>query len=64
MVAQPGVAAKFFAALARENINIKMITTSEIKISCVVERRDGVRALKAVHETFELSGEERIEVSV
>ncbi|WP_036481521.1 aspartate kinase [Myxosarcina sp. GI1] len=63
MIAQPGVAAKFFAALATENINIRMITTSEIKISCVVDEHNGVKALKAVHETFELSGEQRVRVS-
>ena len=40
MIGQPGVAAKFFAALAQEQINIQMITTSEIKISCVVNEAE------------------------
>ncbi|MCU0535143.1 MAG: aspartate kinase [Hydrococcus sp. Prado102] len=55
MVGQPGVAARFFEALAKEQINIKMIATSEIKVSCVVTEEDGVKALKAVHEAFNLA---------
>ncbi|MEO0834684.1 MAG: aspartate kinase, partial [Cyanobacteria bacterium J06642_3] len=39
MVGHPGVAAKFFTALSREKINIQMITTSEIKISCVIDEK-------------------------
>lgn len=62
MAGQPGVAAKFFDALARHQINIKMIATSEIKISCVVSKDQGIKALKAVHEAFQLAGEERVEV--
>ena len=62
MVGQPGVAAKFFTALAQEKINIKMIATSEIKISCVVPKEEGVKALKAVHHAFELAGIETVEV--
>ena len=58
MIAHPGVAAKFFAALAKEKINIQMITTSEIKISCVIDEAKGVEALKAVHEAFGLGGKE------
>lgn len=55
MVGQPGVAAKMFDALARANINIQMITTSEIKISCVVGESDGAKALQAIHAAFGLS---------
>jgi aspartate kinase len=62
MEGQPGVAAKFFAALAAQKINIQMIATSEIKISCVVPQEDGVKALQAVHEAFELAGQEKIQV--
>jgi aspartate kinase len=62
MVGQPGVAAKFFAALAQEKFNIQMIATSEIKISCVVSQDEGVRALKVVHDAFALAGRERVEV--
>jgi len=49
-----GVAARMFRALSSANINIQMISTSEIKISCVVDAADGERALRAVHQTFEL----------
>ncbi|MEM9213626.1 MAG: aspartate kinase [Cyanobacteria bacterium P01_F01_bin.150] len=56
MISQPGVAAKMFEALSQENINIQMITTSEIKISCVVSEDQGVDALKLVHAAFGLSG--------
>ncbi|MEA5598664.1 aspartate kinase [Rivularia sp. UHCC 0363] len=59
MVGQPGVAAKMFAALSQEQINIQMITTSEIKISCVVAEPEGVKALKAIHTAFELGGAEK-----
>ncbi len=63
MIGHPGVAAKFFAALAQEKINIQMITTSEIKISCVIAESEGIKALKAVHEAFGLGGEERVNIS-
>jgi aspartate kinase len=49
-----GVAEKMFAALATENVNMKMITTADIKISVLVDRADGVRALRAVHQAFRL----------
>ncbi len=49
-----GVAAKMFGALAREKINIQNISTSEIRISCVVAKEDGEKALRAVHAAFEL----------
>jgi aspartate kinase len=63
MIGQPGVAARFFQALAGEGINISMITTSEIKISCVVARAQGIKALKAVHQAFGLGGTQKIAVS-
>ncbi len=49
-----GVAENMFAALAQENINIKMITTGDIKISVLVDKNEGGRALKAVHQAFSL----------
>ena len=49
-----GVAEKMFAALTVENVNMKMITTADIKISVLVDRADGVRALRAVHQAFGL----------
>jgi aspartate kinase len=62
MVGQPGVAAQMFEALAQHQINIQMITTSEIKISCVVAKEDGVTALQAIHKAFGLAGSQKIEV--
>ncbi|HCF28328.1 MAG TPA: aspartate kinase [Cyanobacteria bacterium UBA11049] len=62
MVGQPGVAAKMFAALAQHQINIQMIATSEIKISCVVAQEQGVAALQAIHAAFNLSGSQTIQV--
>ncbi|MGD1853807.1 MAG: aspartate kinase [Leptolyngbyaceae cyanobacterium] len=62
MIAEPGTAAKMFQALADHNINIKMIATSEIKISCVVAEDSGIDALKAVHAAFGLAGSQEIQV--
>lgn len=59
MVGQPGVAAKMFEALAQHNINIQMIATSEIKISCVVAQEEGVKALQVIHAAFGLAGSEK-----
>jgi aspartate kinase len=59
MVGQPGVAAKMFEALAQQQINIQMIATSEIKISCVVAQEKGVEALQAIHHAFGLAGSEK-----
>ncbi|MGD9124748.1 MAG: ACT domain-containing protein, partial [Desulfarculaceae bacterium] len=52
-----GVAAKMFEALARENINIQTINTSEIKISCVIEEKYTELAVRALHEAFGLAGD-------
>ncbi|MBM4092593.1 MAG: aspartate kinase [Planctomycetes bacterium] len=57
MARQAGVADKMFAALAAEGINIQMITTSEIKISTLVEQDAALPALRAVHRAFELERE-------
>lgn len=54
MRSHSGIAARMFEALASKKINIKMISTSEIKISCVIEKRHAERAVKAIHEEFEL----------
>ncbi|NCJ06134.1 aspartate kinase [Synechococcales cyanobacterium C] len=54
MLGRPGVAAHMFAALAQEQINIQMIATSEIRVSCVVAADQGVAALQAVHAAFGL----------
>ena len=57
MRSHPGVAAKVFAVLAAEGVNIDMIATSPIKISCVIERDEVERAVQVLHAAFELSGE-------
>lgn len=49
-----GVAQRMFASLAEAGINLKMITTGDIKISVLVDKADGVKALRAVHQAFEL----------
>jgi aspartate kinase len=54
MRSQVGVAAKTFAALAAENINIKVIATSEIKISVLIDRKYMELAVQALHDAFEL----------
>ena len=54
MRSQVGVAAQMFAALAAENVNIKVITTSEIKISVLIDRKYMELAVQALHDTFEL----------
>ncbi|MBW4555262.1 MAG: aspartate kinase [Trichormus sp. ATA11-4-KO1] len=59
MVGQPGIAAKMFEALAQHQINIQMIATSEIKISCVVAQEQGVKALQLIHAAFGLAGSEK-----
>jgi aspartate kinase len=56
MKSQPGVAADMFDALATEGINIEMISTSPIRISCVVRKVDAERALRVVHTRFGLDG--------
>jgi aspartate kinase len=54
MIGQPGVAAQMFNSLATAGINIQMIATSDIKISCVVAQSQGIEALKIIHKAFGL----------
>ncbi len=54
MRSHPGVSARFFGALAEAGVNIEMISTSEIRISVVVDENDVGAAVAAVHEAFEL----------
>jgi aspartate kinase len=58
MKSHPGVAAKVFATLGREAINIEMISTSPIKISCVVRGDQVAQAVRALHEAFELGADD------
>jgi predicted amino acid-binding ACT domain protein len=62
MVDRPGIAADMFRALAEKEINIKMISTSEIKISCLVEKQNANEAIKALCKEFGLETNEIAEV--
>ena len=62
MIDRPGVASKMFETLAEQDINIRMISTSEIKISCLVNKEDAQKAVKALHSAFELESNEIAEV--
>jgi len=52
METHPGVAAEMFEALFEKNVNIQMISTSEIKISVLINKKDGERAVEAIHNKF------------
>jgi len=56
MIDRPGIAAKMFDTLAQENINIKMISTSEIKISCLCEKKYSEAAAIVLAKAFNLDG--------
>jgi len=60
MKSHPGVAAKVFKTLGDEGINIDMISTSPIKISCVVDGEQVKQAVQVLHAAFELSGPDTI----
>lgn len=62
MIDRPGVASTMFETLGAQGINIRMISTSEIKISCLVDKDDAQKAVKALHEVFELSCDETADV--
>jgi aspartate kinase len=57
MRSHPGVAAKVFEVLGREEINIEMISTSPIKISCVISAGQVPAAVRALHQAFELGAD-------
>lgn len=54
MVSHVGIASKMFSALAEQNINIQMISTSEIKISCVIDQTQTDKAVEVIHDSFDL----------
>jgi aspartate kinase len=60
MKTHPGVAAKVFTVLGNEGINIEMISTSPIRISCVIAGESVPTAVRALHSAFELSGTDTI----
>ena len=62
MIDRPGIAAMMFNTLAANDINIKMISTSEIKISCLVDELDANKAIIALHKAFNLECDEVADV--
>jgi aspartate kinase len=54
MRSHSGVASRMFGTLAREGINIQMISTSEIAVSCVIDDKYAELAVRALHDTFEV----------
>ena len=55
MKSHPGVAADMFDALAKNKINIEMISTSDISISCIINKKNVNKAVRALHKKFKLS---------
>ena len=55
MVSNPGVAAEMFEVMFKEGINLEMISTSEIKVSCIIRTEDSERAVRALHKKFNLA---------
>ena len=55
MLSNPGVAATMFESLYNEGVNINMISTSEIRITVLINEKDGIRAMNAVHDAFGLA---------
>jgi aspartate kinase len=54
MQSTPGIAARMFTSLGENSVNIGMITTSEIKISCLIKKEDANKALNVLHQEFKL----------
>jgi aspartate kinase len=54
MRSNPGVVAEMFEALAEKGINIEMISTSSIRVSCIVRRRDAEEAVRTIHDRFDV----------
>lgn len=61
MISNPGVAAQMFKALSDQNIMIKMVSTSEIKVSTVVEQQDMIKAIETLHDVFELDARQPVQ---
>ena len=59
MLGRPGVAARMFGALGRAGVNIDIVSTSEISISCLILRKDLDKAVRAIHDEFFTAGEGR-----
>ncbi len=55
IMGRPGIAASLFETLSREGINLRLIATSEVKVSCVIDEKFGRKALRSIIDSFELS---------
>lgn len=64
MRSHTGIAAAMFEALASKEINIDMISTSEIKVSCVINSKDAEKAVKAIHDKFKLGSKKVLKEKV
>ena len=64
IMGRPGMAARLFDTLARLGINLRLIATSEVKVSCVVDREMGARALRAAAAAFELGDQQLRDLSL
>jgi aspartate kinase len=64
MRSHPGIAAKMFRTLADNGINLRMISTSPIKISCMISKSEMATAVRVLHEAFELDREPMEEEAV
>ncbi len=62
IMGRPGIAATLFATLSRKGINLRLIATSEVKVSCVINSSFGAKAIRAVSEAFELQ-ENQIQIN-
>ncbi len=62
IMGRPGIAASLFETLSKAGINLRLIATSEVKVSCVIDSVMGAKALRAVSETFELK-EKQIKIN-
>lgn len=60
MVSHPGVAAQMFDVISKEGVNIKMVSTSEIKVSCVIDGDKLAEVVKALHTAYQLDTEEQV----
>lgn len=61
MISNPGVAAKMFDVLAKDQIKVKMVSTSEIKVSTIVDSTSMISAIECLHEAFELDARQPVE---
>ena len=62
IMGRPGIAANLFETLSQGGINIRLIATSEVKVSCVIDSKMGSKALRSVIDSFELQ-EKQIQIN-